>query len=351
MAILHTLVVLLGGAALARAQCSGSTYSYGSGACASCPAGATFVSAAAGCTPPAADGPGPTDTAFYLSGSAAEGVAAFTLTGPAPTFVADNRGRAGAAMSLAAGSYLASAAFGSSPATLPAQSDAAGATLAALVRCSAPGLASNAQGAVLEWGSADVAGAQTKLGLLVAPGGDTRMYADSISGKPCYGVTLSGSGTAGGLDGVGTSATLTAPFYLNWDTEGNLLECDFSGQRLRRIAMDGTTTTVAGNGVAGGTDGASSSATFNNPIGVAQDPISGDIFVLEYASGRIRRIVGNATARTVSTFAGSSAIGAATEANSASSPVFGKYTYPALVLSGGHQMVFDNVGNLYYADS
>lgn len=73
--------------------------------------------------------------------------------------------------------------------------------------------------------------------------------------------------------------------------------------------------------------------------------------MLEYASGRIRRIVGNATARTVSTFAGSSAIGAAAEANSASSPVIGKYTYPALVLSGGHQMVFDNVGNLYYADS
>ena len=120
--IIRAIGALLAGAALARAQCSGSTYSYGSGACASCPAGATFVSAAAGCTPPAADGPGPTDTAFYLSGSAAEGVAAFTLTGPAPTFVADNRGRADAAMSLAAGSYLASAAFGSSPATLPAQS-------------------------------------------------------------------------------------------------------------------------------------------------------------------------------------------------------------------------------------
>ena len=34
----------------ADAQCTGSTYSFGSGACASCAAGATFVSASAGCT-------------------------------------------------------------------------------------------------------------------------------------------------------------------------------------------------------------------------------------------------------------------------------------------------------------
>ena len=360
MALLRSLALALACVApLARAQCTGSTYSYlaspAPASCAPCVSGASFVSAAAGCTPPPADGPGPTDTAFYLSGSSAEGVSAFAATGPAPTFVADNRGRAGGAISLGAGTYLAStSASPALAAALPA-AEAAGATLAALVRCSAPGLPSSAQGAVLEWGSADAAGAGTKLGLLVAPGGDTRMYADVLTGKGSYGVTLAGSGAAGGADGVGTNATLNAPFYLAFDSDGNLLAADFSGQKVRRIAMDGTTTTVAGRGVAGGADGPSSSATFSNPIGMAQDPISGDIFVIEYTAGatpgRIRRVFGNATSpRTVSAFAGSSATSLG-EANAVLSSGTGLYTYPALGFSGGHQMVFDNLGNLYYTDS
>ena len=74
--------------------CAGATYSYGSGACSSCPAGATFVSAAAGCAPAAA----PADAAFYLSGSAAEGVAAWP-TVAVPAGVSYTAGPFGAAAS------------------------------------------------------------------------------------------------------------------------------------------------------------------------------------------------------------------------------------------------------------
>ena len=63
------LLLALGALRPADAQCSGSTYSYGSGACASCAAGATFISSIAGCAPSATLTAGPTDTAFYLSGS------------------------------------------------------------------------------------------------------------------------------------------------------------------------------------------------------------------------------------------------------------------------------------------
>ena len=81
------------------ASCVANTYSYGGG-CASCAANATFLSASAGCSPPTQ----PTDTAFYLSGSAAEGVAAFLLvTGAAPTFVADHLGAAAGALALGLG--------------------------------------------------------------------------------------------------------------------------------------------------------------------------------------------------------------------------------------------------------
>jgi hypothetical protein len=57
--------------------CSGNTYSFGSGACASCPDGATLNAATGACRPSAALTAGPDDAAFYLSGTQAEGVAAF----------------------------------------------------------------------------------------------------------------------------------------------------------------------------------------------------------------------------------------------------------------------------------
>ena len=77
--------------------CSGGTYSYGSGACSPCAAGATFVSAWAGCMPST----GPTDTAFYLSGTQTEGYAAF-LSPPAGqfTFVTDHSGAPSGVISL-----------------------------------------------------------------------------------------------------------------------------------------------------------------------------------------------------------------------------------------------------------
>ena len=60
--------------------CPAGTYSFGSSQCASCPAGAALVSATAGCAPSPEMTAGPADTAFYLSGTQAEGVSAFHAT-------------------------------------------------------------------------------------------------------------------------------------------------------------------------------------------------------------------------------------------------------------------------------
>ena len=70
-------------------KCEAQMYSYGGGSSSPCSAGATYVSASGGCAPSASLTSGPADTALYLSGGAAEGVGAFTLTGAAPTFTAD----------------------------------------------------------------------------------------------------------------------------------------------------------------------------------------------------------------------------------------------------------------------
>ena len=64
------------------------TYTYDGAACVPCAVNASFVSATAGCMPSALL-QGPTDTAFYLSGSSAESVAALTISGALPTLWSD----------------------------------------------------------------------------------------------------------------------------------------------------------------------------------------------------------------------------------------------------------------------
>ena len=187
--------LLLVGLQTAGAVCSGSTYSYGSGACASCAVGASFVSASAGCTPSAAL-PGPTDTAFYLSGSQAEGVAALTLTGAAPTFAADAFGNANGALVLASGAHL-DVAGASAPATLPSGGNVAW-SVSAWVKCAAPATWAG----VIEWGVVgDAQGvASTQAAALVVGGASSGII-----------TTLAGFGSGSG-DGIGTAASFSYPW-------------------------------------------------------------------------------------------------------------------------------------------
>jgi len=289
------------------AQCAGQTYALNApsaAACAPCAPGATFVSQTASCAPSPGENQGPVDTAFYLSGSQAEGVAALTVqAGGAPLFVPDNRGRAGAALSLSGGATFATPPFAAAPGFLRGAADA-GATAAALVQCSPASLPAGAQGAVLEWGAADAAGAATKLGLLVAPGGDTRMYLASPTGQgPVAGAALAvvaGSGASAEVDGVGTSASVQSPLNLAWFTNGSLIVTDYSTHRTRMITNvapgQGVVVNFLGTGVnTPNLNGPLATATINNPIGVAVDPVSGDVFVAEFNSPRIRRVTGVGT--------------------------------------------------------
>ena len=125
--------------------CPAGTYSYGgaAAACSPCASGASFLSSSLGCAPRNA----PNDTAFYLSGSAAEGVAGLALTGAAPTFSADRMGAAAGALTLANGSYLG-VLGANAPMALPANGSVAW-SAAAWVKCAAPATWAG----VLEWGA------------------------------------------------------------------------------------------------------------------------------------------------------------------------------------------------------
>ncbi len=101
--------------------------------------------------------------------------------------------------------------------------------------------------------------------------------------------TLAGSGSFSSVDGNGTSASFNQPSGIAFDTQGNLLVGDSQGQKIRKIAPDLEVSTLAGSGVQGTGDGTGTGATFSVPAGIAMDA-TGNLFVTEFGSHVIRKI-------------------------------------------------------------
>ncbi|AYB30146.1 T9SS type A sorting domain-containing protein [Chryseolinea soli] len=99
--------------------------------------------------------------------------------------------------------------------------------------------------------------------------------------------TLAGS-TDGYQDGPGTSAQFSYPWGVAV-ASGNIYVADQGNLRIRKIDPTGMVTTVAGSGVEGDADGASTFAQFRYPVGVAVDA-SGNVYVADAVNNRIRKI-------------------------------------------------------------
>jgi sugar lactone lactonase YvrE len=121
------------------------------------------------------------------------------------------------------------------------------------------------------------------------------------------------------------------------DTGGTLYLADAATSTIRKIALNGTVTTVAGALYAeGSADGAASAARFSNPRGVVGDA-SGNLYVSDNGNNTIRKIAADGT---VSTLAGSTgARGTADGTGSAA-----RFT----ALDG---IVLDAAGNLFVIDN
>jgi sugar lactone lactonase YvrE len=104
-------------------------------------------------------------------------------------------------------------------------------------------------------------------------------------------------GVAGYVDGAGAAARFSAPYGLVVRGDGHLVVCDWGNNRLRVVAIDGTTTTLAGTGVAGFADGVMLSAQFSHPEGIAIAQ-NGDLYVSDTMNYRVRR-VGSASVDTI----------------------------------------------------
>lgn len=148
-----------------------------------------------------------------------------------------------------------------------------------------------------------------------------------------------GVGGFGGDGGKATSASLHFPYGLAMDPAGNLYIADSQNNRIRKVATDGTITTVAGTGTAGaaGDGGPATGAQLKNPYAVAVDP-SGSIIIADYGNNVVRRVTPDGI---INRIAGGPS---AAYAGDGLGATFARLNSPA-------GLAVDTNGNIYVADS
>lgn len=147
--------------------------------------------------------------------------------------------------------------------------------------------------------------------------------------------TFAGSGVAGFSNGSALSATFSNPLNAVVDGAGNVYISDVGNHSIRKITPAGMVSTFAGAGSSGYADGIGTSAYFRHPSFMAIDAY-GTMFVSDQQNHRIRKI---SPSGVVTTFVGSGSIGSANGAGTSAS-----FQYPM-------GLAFDASGNLYVADA
>ncbi len=151
--------------------------------------------------------------------------------------------------------------------------------------------------------------------------------------------TLAGNGNYGysGDNGPATSAKLGFPPAVAVDGAGNLYIADQFNQRIRLVNAAGTISTFAGSGAQNflGDGGAATSATLNEPQGVALGA-SGSLLIADTGNSRVRQVAGG----TINTVAGDGGFRFSGDGG------------PAVdaALSGAQGVAVDGSGNLFIAD-
>lgn len=112
-------------------------------------------------------------------------------------------------------------------------------------------------------------------------------------------ITIAGTpGTSGNTDGAAAVSRFNEPVSVATDQLGNIYVADKFNNKIRKVTANGTTTTLAGTGVAGSTDGPGAIATFNEPWGIACDTL-GNVYVADTKNFKIRRIDVNGMVTTI----------------------------------------------------
>ncbi|MBI2515393.1 MAG: hypothetical protein HYV95_00615 [Opitutae bacterium] len=150
--------------------------------------------------------------------------------------------------------------------------------------------------------------------------------------------TLAGSaGNSGAIDATGGAARFNLPSGIAVDAAGAVYVADTNNNTIRRVAPDGTATTLAGlAGISGATDGTGNNALFSHPVGIALDS-SGLLYVADTNNNTIRRVT---AAGVVTTLAGLPRVSGLKDG-----------TGPDAWFNQPQALAVDSAGNLYVADT
>jgi len=141
--------------------------------------------------------------------------------------------------------------------------------------------------------------------------------------------TFAGTGLNGATNGPGSSASFDAPYQIAADASGNLYVADGNNMMVRKITKAGVVSLFAGTGASTSNDGSLSTATFDNPLGLASDAL-GNLYITDRGDSRVRKIDKNGQASTLGVFDGGAP--------------------PSNFPEGLWFAASDAAGNLYFAD-
>ena len=152
-----------------------------------------------------------------------------------------------------------------------------------------------------------------------------------------------GGDTPGNYWGDGGKAIdsgLSTPVGLAIDPAGNLYIADYGNSRVRKVTLDGSITTVAGNGTLGhsGDGGPAASAQLKGPAGLALDT-SGNLYIADQLDNSVRMVSPDGT---ITTVAGR---------GDANPPLGDGGPAKKAALAAPLAVAVDTAGNLYIADT
>lgn len=153
--------------------------------------------------------------------------------------------------------------------------------------------------------------------------------------------TFAGNGVQGfsGDGGPADQAQIDNPFGVVRGPDGAIWFCEYTGQRIRRVAPDGTISTVAGSGKQGysGDGGPALMASFNRPHELRFDK-AGDLYIVDMGNNGVRKV--DMKTGLISTFAGTGQPGYSGDGGPANQAQFKQ----------PHSIQFGPEGDLYVCD-